>query len=67
MSWEQFLALELHSMLSRLAIAAGFDDPRPAILRRALNPLEIEAARWTRFNDPRHLYSYCPCAVAQGR
>ena len=67
MSWEQFLALELHSMLSRLAIAAGFGDPRPAILRRALNPLEIEAARWTRFNDPRHLYSYCPCAVAQGR
>ena len=30
MSWEQFLALELHSMLSRLAIAAGFDDPRPS-------------------------------------
>jgi protease IV len=67
MTWEQLLALELHSMLSRLATATGFGDPRPAIIRRALNPLEIEAARWTRFNDPRHLYSYCPCAVAQGR
>ena len=67
MSWEQFLALELHSMLSRIVIASGFADPRPAMLRRALNPLELEAARWTRFNDPRHLYSYCPCAVTQGR
>ena len=55
MSWEQLaLALELHSMLVTHRIASGFADPRPAMLRRALNPLELEAARWTRFNDPRH-------------
>jgi protease IV len=67
MSWEQLLALELRSMSSRIATATGLADPRPAIIRKALDPLEAEAARWTRFNDPHHLYSYCPCAVALGR
>ena len=67
MTWDQLLALELHSMLSHIAATVGFGAPQPAILRRALNPLELEAARWTRFNDPHHLYSYCPCAVALGR
>ncbi len=66
MSWEELLALELRSMLSRIAVATGLSDPRPALIRKALSPLEREAARWARFNDPQHLYSYCPCGVLQG-
>jgi protease-4 len=66
MSWEELLALELRSMLSRVAVATGLSDPRPALIRKALSPLEREAARWARFNDPQHLYSYCPCGVLQG-
>lgn len=63
MSWEEMLALELRSTLARVAVALGLRDPSPALLHKVLNPIEREAARWARFNDPHHLYSYCPCGV----
>ncbi|HZF27128.1 MAG TPA: signal peptide peptidase SppA [Steroidobacteraceae bacterium] len=65
MTWSQLLALELRSRGVRLAASLGWGDPRPALIRKALDPLEREAARFARFNDPQHLYSYCPCGVLQ--
>lgn len=61
LSWQQLLAMEFRATLLKLVRTAGFADPRPALLAKVLNPLEREAARWARFNDPQHLYSYCPC------
>ncbi len=61
LTWQQALMLEFRSSASAVAEKMGFGDSRPAILRRVLDPLEREIARWARFNDPRHLYSYCFC------
>ncbi len=61
LTWQQALMLQFRSGASAVAEKMGFGDSRPAILRRVLDPLEREIERWARFNDPRHLYSYCFC------
>jgi protease IV len=63
LTWQQALAMEFRSRTAALMVRLGFGDQRPALVRRVLDPLEREIARWARFNDPRNLYSYCFCAA----
>ncbi len=63
LSWQQALAMELRAAGAWIAARLGFDPARPPLVRRVLDPLQSEVARWARFNDPRHLYSYCFCAL----
>lgn len=63
LTWQQSLAMEFRSRAATFAARLGFGDSRPEIMRRVLDPLEREVARWARFNDPKNLYSYCFCAA----
>ncbi|MGH8432787.1 MAG: hypothetical protein ACREUF_20560, partial [Solimonas sp.] len=62
LSWQQALAMEFRAAGAWIAGKFGFDYARQPLVRRVLDPLQREVARWARFNDPRHLYSYCYCA-----
>jgi protease-4 len=63
MSWRQMIAMELRGVRVSLERAFGFGSASARIVRRVLDPVQREIARWARFNDPRHLYSYCFCEV----
>ncbi len=63
LSWQQALVMELRAAGAWIAGKFGFDHARQPLVRRVLDPLQREVARWARFNDPRHLYSYCFCAI----
>lgn len=63
LTWQQSIAMEFRSRAAALAARLGFGDSRPEIMRRVLDPIEREIARWARFNDPRNIYSYCFCAA----
>jgi hypothetical protein len=61
LSWQQSLAMELRATGASIARWFGFNRAESPIVRQVLDPLQREIARWARFNDPRHLYSYCFC------
>jgi protease-4 len=63
MTWQQMLAMELRAAAKSLASSIGIGSAPARLARRALDPLQREVARWSRFNDPRHLYSYCFCVL----
>ena len=61
-TWQEALAMEFRAAGEWAAVKLGFGAAQPPLVRRVLDPLQREVARWARFNDPRHLYSYCFCA-----
>jgi protease-4 len=63
LNWQQALAMELRATGASIARWFGFGRAESPIVRQVLDPLQREIARWARFNDPRHLYSYCFCGV----
>jgi protease-4 len=63
LSWREALAMEVGVAGQWIAGKLGVGVTQPELVRRVLDPLQREVARWARFNDPRHLYSYCFCAV----
>ncbi len=63
LTWREALAMEFGAAGSWLARKLGVGVAQPALVRRVLDPLQREVARWASFNDPRHLYSYCFCAL----
>ena len=62
LSWREALAMEFRGAAAWAAGKLGIGATQPALVRQVLDPLQREVARWARFNDPRHLYSYCFCA-----
>ena len=62
LTWREALAMEFRAGVTWVATRLGIGVTQPALVRRVLDPLQREVARWARFNDPRHLYSYCFCA-----
>jgi protease-4 len=62
LTWREALAMEFRAGVTWVATRLGIGITQPALVRRVLDPLQREVARWARFNDPRHLYSYCFCA-----
>ena len=62
LTWREALAMEFGAAGSWVAEKLGVGVTQPALVRQVLDPLQREVARWARFNDPRHLYSYCFCA-----
>jgi protease-4 len=62
LSWQQMLAMEVRSVARSLAASLGFASAPARLVRQVFDPLQREVSRWARFNDPRHLYSYCFCA-----
>lgn len=63
LSWQQSLAMELRASGASVARWLGFGRAESPIVRQVLDPLQRELVRWARFNDPRHLYSYCFCGI----
>lgn len=63
LTWQQLLVMELRGAGAWLARSLGFETGEQRLVRRVLDPLQREVARLARFNDPRHLYSYCFCAL----
>jgi protease IV len=62
LTWREALAMEFRAAILWAGARLGIGVQQPALVRQVLDPLQREVARWARFNDPRHLYSYCPCA-----
>ena len=62
LTWREALAMEFGAAASWVAHKLGVGVAQPALVRRVLDPLQREVARWASFNDPRQLYSYCFCA-----
>jgi protease-4 len=62
LTWREALAMEFRAAILWAGAKLGIGLQQPALVRQVLDPLQREVARWARFNDPRHLYSYCPCA-----
>jgi len=63
LGWQQLIAMELRATGRSLAKTIGFRSAPARLVERVLDPLQREVTRWARFNDPRHLYSYCFCAL----
>jgi len=63
LDWRQALAMELRATGLSIARQLGIGRAPAPLMRRVLDPLQREVERWARFNDPRHLYSYCFCAL----
>ena len=60
------LAATADAGVTWVATRLGIGITQPALVQRVLDPLQREVARWARFNDPRHLYSYCFCGEVPG-
>ena len=63
MGWRQALAMRSQALAARVTRALVPEQKLLASAQKLLAPFEVELTRLARFNDPRQVYYYCPCAT----